>query len=188
MRNGGGGEPEAVICGTGGCDTRRVSAPNCHLHETHSKAFLPTVQGTPPGAPRRLRSDRARRPVHRERGHRPAGSPGAGRDVVVAQAAGRQHPPGRDLPLRDGLGLRLLRRLSDRLRAVPAEHRRRAAAAVRHADRLRLHPLPAVRHRRDPQVLQLLPGHADARSRWTLSAAPGSCSTRWPSRATTRRR
>ena len=44
----------------------------------------------------------------------------AGRDVVVAQAAGRQHPSGRHLPVRHGVGLRVLRRLPHRLRALPA--------------------------------------------------------------------
>ena len=52
----------------------------------------------------------------------------------------------------------------DRLRAVRAQHRGRAAPDVRGADRLRLQPLPPVRHRRDPQVLQLLPRHPDARA------------------------
>ena len=33
---------------------------------------------------------------------------------------------------------------------------------LRPADRLRLHPLPAVGDRRDPEVLQLLPGDPDA--------------------------
>ena len=36
--------------------------------------------------------------------------------------------------------------------------------ALRRAARLRVHPLPAVRHRGHPQVLQLLPGHPDARA------------------------
>ena len=40
---------EAVIRGTGGGDTRRVSAPNCHFHETHLKCIPPTVRGSPPG-------------------------------------------------------------------------------------------------------------------------------------------
>ncbi len=41
-------------------------------------------------------------------------------------------------------------------------HRGRADRAVRPSGRVRVHALPAVRHRRDPQVLQLLPRHADA--------------------------
>ena len=49
-------------------------------------------------------------------GDRPAGAARAGGDLVVAQAPGRQHPPRRDLPVRHGVGLRVLRRLPDRLR------------------------------------------------------------------------
>ena len=127
------------------------------MAETQLTYGLPKSSGAQEGA-------RARtcRPLHRDRGHRPAGPARSGRDLVVAQAAGGQHPSGRDLPVRHGVGLRVLRRLPDRLRPLPAEHRGRPGRAVRPADRLRLHPLPAVRHRRDPEVLQLLPGHPDA--------------------------
>ena len=55
---------------------------------------------------------------------------GPRRDLVVAQAAGRQHPPRRHLPVRHGLGLRLLGRLSHRLRPLRDEHRGRAAPAA----------------------------------------------------------
>ena len=52
---------------------------------------------------------------------------------MVAQAASRQHPSGCDVPVRHGLGVRVLRRLSDRLRALPAQHRGRAVPALRHS-------------------------------------------------------
>ena len=85
---------------------------------------------------------------------------------------GNTHP-GATLPARHGVCVRVLRRLPDRLRAVRHEHRGRPARALRPAVASRLHPLPAVRHRRDPQVLQLLPGHPDAASRWTTLARLG---------------
>ena len=48
-----------------------------------------------------------------------------------------------------------------------------------------LHPLPAVRHRRDPQVLQLRPGHPDDPAAGRARASRGRCTTRRPSPATT---
>ena len=88
----------------------------------------------------------------------------AGSVVVVAQAAGRQHPSGRHVTARHGVGLRVLRCLPHRLRPLRQEHRRRARRDVRAGAGVRVHALPAVGHRRDPQVLQLRAGHADGRA------------------------
>ena len=61
--------------------------------------------------------DRARRPVHRNRGHRPSAAHGARGHLVVAETAGRQYAPRRDPPVRHGVGVRLLGRLSHRATA-----------------------------------------------------------------------
>ncbi len=53
--------------------------------------------------------------------------------------------------------------------------------------RLGLHPLPAVRHRRDPQVLQLLPGHADGAAARRPRRGLGAARRESPSPATTPR-
>ena len=62
------------------------------------------VARTRPWRPRRRARGaadvRARRPVHRHGGHEPARRERPGGDVVVAEAAGRQHAPGRRLPAR----------------------------------------------------------------------------------------
>ena len=58
------------------------------------------------------------------------------------------------------------------------EHRGRSAPTLRRAPGVGIHALPAVRDRRDPQVLQLLPGHADGRVRSTRSTPSGPSRTR----------
>ena len=92
-------------------------------------------------------------------------------DLVVAEAAGRQHPPGRDLPVRHGVGLRLLRRLPDRLRPLRAEHRGRPAADVRRS--------------RSPPASPTSSSPAPARSAstTTTSASP-RCWSRWTTSGT----
>ena len=97
---------------------------------------------------------------------------------------GNTHP-GRDAPARHGLGVRLLGRLPHRLRPVRHEHRGRAADDPRRGRGVGIHALPAVGHRRDPQVLQLLPRHADARAARRARHALGPRRTRRPSPATT---
>jgi len=112
----------------------------------------------------RSSDDRVGRPLHRHGGHRPPVARGVGRNLVVAEAAGRQHAPGGHLSAGHGVGVRVLGRLPDGLRALPAGHRRRPAHDPRRHQRLGVLPFPAVRHRRDPEVLQLLPSHSDDRT------------------------
>ena len=73
---------------------------------------------------------------------------------------GNTHP-GATSPLGMVSACALLRCLPDRLRPLRQEHRRRARRDVRDGAGVRVHALPAVGHRRDPQVLQLRAGHAD---------------------------
>ncbi len=87
---------------------------------------------------------------------------------------GNTHP-GATYPFGMVVGLRVLGGLPHRLRPVRAEHRGRAAARSTSAQVASgFTPLPAVRHRRDPQVLQLLPRHPDAASPSTTSASCGT--------------
>jgi hypothetical protein len=101
------------------------------------------------------------RSIHRHRRDESASVARSRRHVVVAQAAGREHAPGRDVAAGHGVGVRLLGRLPDRLRPVREEHRGRARGDLRSPAGVGFHPLPAVRHRGDPEVLQLRPGDAD---------------------------
>ena len=94
------------------------------------------------------------------RGHRTR------RDLVVAQTAGREHTPGSDPSVRDGLRLRLLGRLPDRVRLLRTIDRRRAATPAHRPRGIRFHPLPTVGNRCD---------HGSMRNSISSRTFPYSC-------------
>ena len=91
---------------------------------------------------------------------------------MVAEAAGRQHPSRRDLPVRHGVGVRVLRRLPHRLRALPAEHRGRADRAA------------TTGSSRPASPTSSSPGPAPSASTTTTSGSP-RCWSRWTASAST---
>ena len=155
----------------GESDARWPSAARCpvrarvHTAEIGAEHGIPTVASCAADRSPTGTRDRRRRPVHRDRRHRPARAARDWRRRGGGPSRRSATPtPGR--PLRSGW-----------CRRAPTRGRTRPATACYDLitegvppplfDRLvgvGLHPLPAVGHRGDPQVLQLLARHADARA------------------------
>ena len=164
------------------------SVPTWELSTPTPASRLSARSTAPTAAAARESHDRACRSVHRHRGHRPAAaaaaSPprGGGRSRRWAtRIPGRPSPSG---------WCRRARTRAPTPRATgattwaPRACRRRSTTRPWHPDSR----TSSSRARGDPQVLQLLPRHADARAARRSRPATGASSTRRRNRATTPRR